>query len=134
MSSTIWGFVTPSTDSCLSVPVFWGKTRQGDPLRPDDRCRISISFFIAIAVAVHKENLFRTLISGSLIMTMTLWITNQTIPWVTALAKSTGALSGDGLAAAMDQGGEPDHLCIHTVICKRKFKRCGSDRRKSRCL
>ena len=101
MSSTIWGFVTPSTDSCLSGPVFWGKTRQGDPLRPDDR------FFIAIAVAVHKGNLFRTLISGSLIMTMTLWITNQTIPWVTALAKSTGALSGDGLAAAMDQGGNP---------------------------
>ena len=66
MSSTIGGFVTPSTDSCLSGPVFW----------------------------------------GSLIMTMTLWITNQTIPWVTALAKSTGALSGDGLAAAMDQGGE----------------------------
>lgn len=47
----------------------------------------TISFFIAIAVAVHKGNLFRTLISGSLIMTMTLWITNQTIPWVTALAK-----------------------------------------------
>ena len=67
----------------------------------------TISFFIAIAVAVHKGNLFRTLISGSLIMTMTLWITNQTIPWVTALAKSTGALSGDGLAAAMDQGGSP---------------------------
>ena len=44
-------------------------------------------------------------------MTMTLWITNQTIPWVTALAKSTGALSGDGLAAAMDQGGgKPDHV------------------------
>lgn len=82
MSSTIWGFVTPSTDSCLSVPVFWGKTRQGDPLRPDDRCRISIRFFIAIAVAVHKGNLFRTLISGSLIMTMTLWITNQTIPYI----------------------------------------------------
>lgn len=38
---------------------------------------------------------------------MTLWITNQTIPWVTALAKSTGALSGDGLAAAMGQGGSP---------------------------
>lgn len=89
------------------MPVFWGETRQGDPIRPDDRRRISISFFIAIAVAVHKGNLFRTLISGSLIMTMTLWITNQTIPWVTALAKSTGALSGDGLAAAMDQGGSP---------------------------
>ena len=40
MSSTIWGFVTPSTDSCLSVPVFWGKTGQGDPFRSDDRCRL----------------------------------------------------------------------------------------------
>ena len=67
----------------------------------------TISFFIAIAVAVHKGNLFRTIISGSMIMTMTLWITNQTISWVTELAKSTGTLSGDGLTAAMDQGGSP---------------------------
>ena len=67
----------------------------------------TISFFIAVAVAVHKGNLFRTLISGSLIMTMTLWITNQTIPWITALARSTGTLSGTGQAAAMDQGGSP---------------------------
>lgn len=67
----------------------------------------TISFFIAISVAIHKGNLFRTLISGSLIMTMTLWITNQTIPWLTALAKATGTLTGDGLTAAMDQGGSP---------------------------
>lgn len=67
----------------------------------------TISFFIAISVAVHKGNLFRTLISGSLIMTLTLWITNQTIPWVTALAKSTGTMKGEGMAAAMDQGGSP---------------------------
>lgn len=46
----------------------------------------TIGFFIAIAVAVHKGNIFRTLFSGSLIMYMTIWIANQTIPWMTALA------------------------------------------------
>ena len=45
----------------------------------------TIGFFIAIAVAVHKGNLFRTLISGTLIMIMTIWITNQTVGWTTAL-------------------------------------------------
>lgn len=39
----------------------------------------TIGFFIAIAVSVHKGNLFRTLISGTLIMIMTIWITNQTV-------------------------------------------------------
>lgn len=67
----------------------------------------TISFFIALSVAVHKGNLFRTLISGSLIMTLTLWITNQTIPWLTELARSTGTINSDGVAAAMDQGGSP---------------------------
>lgn len=67
----------------------------------------TIGFFIAIAVAVHKGNLFRTLISGSCIMAITIWITNQTIPWVTALAKTTGSTDGSNLVAAMDQGGSP---------------------------
>lgn len=67
----------------------------------------TIGFFIAIAVAVHKGNLFRSIISGTVIMTMTIWITNQTIPWVTALAKTTGSTSGANLVAAMDQGGSP---------------------------
>lgn len=67
----------------------------------------TIGFFIAIAVAVHKGNLFRTLISGSLIMTMTLWITNQTVAWTTALGQQVGALSEGGVLAAMDQGGCP---------------------------
>ena len=67
----------------------------------------TISFFIAITVAVHKGNLFRTLISGSFIMYITIWITNQTIPWVTALAKTTGSTDGANLVAAMDQGGSP---------------------------
>lgn len=67
----------------------------------------TIGFFIAIAVAVHKGNLFRSLISGTAIMYMTIWITNETIPWVTALAQSTGATDGGNMLAAMDQGGSP---------------------------
>ena len=67
----------------------------------------TISFFIAIAVAVHKGNLFRTLISGSLIMYMTIWIANQTVSWVTELGERAGTLSGGNLAAALDQGGNP---------------------------
>lgn len=67
----------------------------------------TIGFFIAIAVAVHKGNLFRTLISGSCIMAMTIWITNQTVDWTTKLGTSVGALSEGGTLAAMDQGGCP---------------------------
>ena len=67
----------------------------------------TIGFFIAIAVAVHKGNLFRSLTSGTAIMTMTIWIANQTIPWLTALATSTGSTSTGNLVAALDQGGSP---------------------------
>lgn len=67
----------------------------------------TISFFVAIAVAVHKGNLFRTLFSGSAIMFMTIWIANETIPWMTALAKTTGSTDGANLVAALDQGGCP---------------------------
>lgn len=67
----------------------------------------TISFFIAIAAAIHRGNLFRTLISGSVIMYLTIWITNQTVPWFTALAKSVGMLGKAHETAAMDQGGCP---------------------------
>lgn len=67
----------------------------------------TISFFIALAVGVHKGNLFRTLFSGSLIMYITIWIANQTIPWVTKLAVTTGTLTTGGQVAALDQGGCP---------------------------
>lgn len=67
----------------------------------------TIGFFIAIAVAVHKGNLFRTLISGTCIMAMTLWITNQTVAWTTALGTSVGAIAEGETLAAMDQGGCP---------------------------
>lgn len=67
----------------------------------------TIGFFIAIAVAVHKGNLFRTLISGSCIMAMTIWITNQAILWTTKLGQSVGAVKAGDSLAAMDQGGCP---------------------------
>ncbi|MDO4554815.1 MAG: PTS transporter subunit IIC [Lachnospiraceae bacterium] len=67
----------------------------------------TIGFFIAIAVAVHKGNLFRTIFSGSAIMFMTIWIANETIPWLTQLAKTTGSTDGTNLVAALDQGGCP---------------------------
>ena len=67
----------------------------------------TIGFFIAIAVAVHKGNLFRTIISGSAIMYFTIWIANQTIPWVTKLAQVTNSTNGATQIAALDQGGSP---------------------------
>lgn len=67
----------------------------------------TIGFFIAIAVAVHKGNIFRTLFSGSAIMFMTIWIANQTIPWMTKLAQTTGSTDGSSMVAALDQGGSP---------------------------
>lgn len=67
----------------------------------------TIGFFIAIAVAVHKGNLVRTLFSGTLIMAVTIWITNQTVDWVTKLAQTTGSVESGSLVAAMDQGGCP---------------------------
>lgn len=67
----------------------------------------TIGFFTSVAVAVHKGNLFRTLFSGSAIMYMTIWIANESIPWMTKLAKVTGSMSGDSMVAALDQGGSP---------------------------
>lgn len=67
----------------------------------------TIGFFTSVAVAVHRGNLFRTLFSGSAIMYMTIWISNQTIPWLTKLAKITGSTDGSSRVAALDQGGNP---------------------------
>lgn len=49
-------------------------------------------------------------------MFMTIWIANQTIPWMTALAKTTGATDGSNPVAALDQGGSPITY-IYTQIC-----------------
>ncbi len=68
----------------------------------------TIGFFIAMAVGVHKGNLFRTVISGSVIMFMTIWIANQTIALQTTLAAHGGMLkNGASQIAALDQGGAP---------------------------
>ncbi|EOC0060756.1 galactitol-specific PTS transporter subunit IIC [Cronobacter turicensis] len=67
----------------------------------------TIGFFVAMAVAVHQGNLFRILISGVIIMSMTLWIATQTIGLHTQLAANAGALKAGGLVASMDQGGSP---------------------------
>lgn len=68
----------------------------------------TIGFFIAMAVGIHKGNLFRTLISGSVIMAMTIWISNQTIGLHTILAENAGQLAaGAGRVASLDQGGSP---------------------------
>ncbi|MDU8923829.1 PTS galactitol transporter subunit IIC [Pasteurellaceae bacterium LIM206] len=67
----------------------------------------TIGFFVAMAVAVHQGNLFRTLISGVIIMSVTLWIATQTIPLVTRLAANAGTLKTGELVGAMDQGGAP---------------------------
>ena len=76
----------------------------------------TIGFFIAGAVAVHKGNLFRTLISGSLIMTLTIWIANQTVDWVTAIGTTTGSIKAGSVIAALDQGGCPISY-IFTQLC-----------------
>ncbi|BCQ33404.1 PTS galactitol transporter subunit IIC [Erwinia rhapontici] len=68
----------------------------------------TIGFFVAMAVAVHQGNLFRTLISGVIIMSITLWIATQTIGLHTQLAANAGALkTPGGMVASMDQGGSP---------------------------
>ena len=67
----------------------------------------TISFFIAIAAGIHRGNLFRTLLSGTMIMYITLWIANRTGPWVTALLSAGGMLESGQVAACLDQGGCP---------------------------
>lgn len=67
----------------------------------------TIGFFVAMAVAIHQGNLFRTLISGTIIMSITLWIATQTIALNTQLAANAGALKAGEQVASMDQGGSP---------------------------
>ncbi|MGJ3508683.1 PTS galactitol transporter subunit IIC [Enemella sp. A6] len=67
----------------------------------------TIGFFVAIAVGVHKGNLFRTLISGSVIMVITVWIANQMIGLQTELAKNVGLLGNASEVSSLDQAGSP---------------------------
>ena len=67
----------------------------------------TIGFFIAMGVAIHKGNIFRTLISGSIIMFITIWIANQTVELQTILAKNADMLKGANQVGSLDQGGSP---------------------------
>ncbi|MDO5646021.1 MAG: PTS transporter subunit IIC [Dermabacter sp.] len=67
----------------------------------------TIGFFIAMAVALHSGNIFRTLISGSVIMAMTIWISNQMIALHTQLASNVGLLGDAKSLTSLDQGGAP---------------------------
>jgi PTS system galactitol-specific IIC component len=66
----------------------------------------TIGFFVAMAVAVHQGTC-SALISGVIIMGITLWIATQTIGLHTQLAANAGALKAGGMVASMDQGGSP---------------------------
>lgn len=67
----------------------------------------TIGFFIAIAVGVHKGNIFRTLISGSVIIFITIWISNQMVELQTRLATVTHLLKGNNAVSSLDQSGSP---------------------------
>lgn len=82
----------------------------------------TIGFFIGIAVAVHKGNLFRSLISGCVIMFTTIWIASQAIPWTTALAKSVHLTKGASQVAALDQGGSPITYIYTQIVTQQNLK------------
>lgn len=67
----------------------------------------TIGFFVAMAVGVHKGNLVRTLISGFVIMFITIWISSQMVTLQTQLARETNLLGDSGQVASLDQGGSP---------------------------
>ena len=68
----------------------------------------TIGFFVAMAVAVHGGNLFRTIISGSVIMAFTIWISNLMIGLHTQMAQGVGQVAeGISQVASLDQGGSP---------------------------
>lgn len=67
----------------------------------------TIGFFVAMAVAIHKGNLFRTLISGSVIMFITIWISNQMINLQTLLGQNVGLVNAGERVSSLDQAGSP---------------------------
>lgn len=67
----------------------------------------TIGFFVALAVGVHKGNIFRVLFSGTAIMTMTLWIANQMSSLQQALGQEVGLTKAGEQISSMDQAGSP---------------------------
>lgn len=76
----------------------------------------TIGFFVSMAVGVHKGNLFRTLISGIFIMSITIWIANMTIGVHTKLAKQAGSLGDKGQVISLDQGGSPITFVLRELV------------------
>lgn len=97
------------TASLLFIPItiFLAAIIPGNQILPFGDLA-TIGFFVAMAVGVHGGNLFRTVITGSVIMSLTIWIANQTIGLHTILAKNAGQLSdASAQVASLDQGGSP---------------------------
>lgn len=67
----------------------------------------TIGFFIAMAVAIHGGNIFRTIISGSVIMYITIWISNQMVELQTILGQNVGLVEAGKSVGSLDQGGSP---------------------------
>ncbi|WP_143423729.1 PTS galactitol transporter subunit IIC [Gilliamella apicola] len=81
----------------------------------------TIGFFIAMSVAIHQGNLFRIIISGSIIIAITLWIATQMVPLTTQLAINAGTITdGSSISVgAMDQGGSPiTYIMVQLVKLK----------------
>lgn len=77
----------------------------------------TIGFFIAMAVGVHKGNLFRTLITGCIVMFITIWIANQMIGLHTILAANAGQLtSATAQVISLDQGGSPVTYMLTQIL------------------
>lgn len=75
----------------------------------------TIGFFIAMGVGIHKGNLFRTIISGSVIMYITIWIANKTIKYHTILAENAG-IKNTIEVASLDQGGSPITYLVTNIF------------------
>lgn len=67
----------------------------------------TIGFFIAIAVGVHKGNIFRTLFSGTFIMSITIWIANQMATLQQILGQQVGLTKVGEQISSLDQAGSP---------------------------
>ncbi|MDO0962412.1 PTS galactitol transporter subunit IIC [Staphylococcus haemolyticus] len=76
----------------------------------------TIGFFVSMAVGVHKGNLFRTLISGIFIMSITIWTANMTIGAHTKLAQQVGSLGDKGQVISLDQGGSPITFILRELV------------------
>jgi PTS system galactitol-specific IIC component len=76
----------------------------------------TIGFFVAMAVGVHRGNLVRTIISGFVIMFITIWVSSQMVDLQTELAKQTNLLHNAQQVGSLDQGGSPITFVLAKVL------------------